>query len=263
MNGYNGSMDRIQRSVSEYIRNNRRGGFPLGSPLNDEEVSEAIRTALDDLALHGYEEYNKSVVGLIRTLSGILRSKKAVGEKDLLDAIVEVLNLPYGRNALSGGAYDRLVDALLIPSETAGLVRKLRAREISCCGCGHQFAVGEIGTIIPAERREGVVIHCVTCSSPDTIRCKKCEGSLPLPKRLWNAIRSKALICEKCGSGTENQVADEPGEPPRNQPEPGRWATRTWAPDNGNHYVNNEENPFDPPTLPEGEIDEDQVVRRR
>lgn len=254
------SMNRMQRGVQDYLRNTRRGAFPLGSPFNDPEVIEAARFALDDITLHGHEEYNKSLAGLIRTLAGILRSKNPMGEKGLLEAIVEVLNLPYGRNALSGSAYDRLVDALLIPSETAGLVRRLRARELACCGCGHQFADAEIGTIVVGRQQEGIVILCANCSSPGAIRCKRCEGSLPLPKRLFNAIRSKTLVCESCKSGAGNEAVgrlDYPGEPMENRPEP------PTMPRFVREYVNNpddQETPFDPPTLTE---EEDQIIERR
>lgn len=136
----------------------------------------------------------QSLQSLFETVLTTLRSKGKT-PSDLVDAIVDVLKGPYARNVLSGQTLTMLRKVLLLPEESAGLVERLKKKEMSCAHCGHKFE----GTEMACSYFEasGVVFFCYGCAFPTYIRCAKCQGSAIIPNKLRDGL-NHARICEEC-----------------------------------------------------------------
>lgn len=119
------------------------------------------------------------------------------GEKDLIDQIVQTLQLPYGRNALSGETMRRLRQALLLPSEMGGLLHRLRAREMSCGQCGNPLHDRESVTYVRTGEGE-FVFTCHRCAPPLTVSCAACDGTSPLSQKATTAMSK--MLCPICQS---------------------------------------------------------------
>ena len=161
-------------------------------------------------AVNGYFSEHKRGILELEELQSALASglttpkRDMLQDKALLDKIIEILKNAGARNVISGNTLKALRYALLLPEETAGLVERLRRKEMSCSGCGHPFMDGEVVTF-RAQDPPGFV--CASCYLPTVISCTYpgCEAHVALPP----AFRKNAekAVCPAHKGGDEKPKA--------------------------------------------------------
>ncbi len=144
------------------------------------------------------------IEGLIR---GIQDDDSPRGDKNLLDQIVLCLQMPYSRNVLSGDALRRLRQALLLPSEQAGLNARLTAREMSCSQCGIPLHDRESVTIMRTGDNAQTLV-CHRCSSPHHVPCASCENVANLSSKAMAAM--SRMQCESCNAKKATALKSPP-----------------------------------------------------
>lgn len=144
-----------------------------------------------------------------------LRSTSSTGGGDLMDEVVKILKLPYGQNVVSGKMMEALRKAILIPEEIAAFSQKVKANELPCVGCGHEFHHQEVATI---SRVGGTAtIYCLSCLEPEYVSCRTCAGSHEhLPKGFAKMMHNRHQ-CQTCKEGggagaVVEPVLRDPGE---------------------------------------------------
>lgn len=117
------------------------------------------------------------------------------GESDLIDQIVRILQFPYGRNILTGDHLRHLRSALLLPSEQAGLLARLRQREMSCSQCGTALHNLESVTLhVDGNNTQSIVCH--RCAAPNSVPCASCAEVAALSTKAMNAM--SRMQCPHC-----------------------------------------------------------------
>ncbi len=123
------------------------------------KVHEALRF-FDEQYVVG----DMSLNDLIDQICAQLTSREPEADRDLIDTIVRVLNLPYCQNTIANSSITRLRNAILIPDEIVNLKATLE-RELYCGSCSHKFMSGEMSTITRGDGH-GVTVSCTRCIRP-------------------------------------------------------------------------------------------------
>lgn len=199
------SMTDVRRSVTD-----EWGGRP--NPHNKAQAGDAfpiVQQALMNLEDGSIPE--ESLPSLFETVVSVLKSKGKV-PGDLIDMLVDVLKGPHARSVLSGQTLILLRKVLLLPEETAGLIERLKKREMSCVNCGHDFLSGEAASVYA--ERDMTALYCYSCYNPSWVKCYKCMGSAPIPAKFRDGIQG-VRTCEDCKNPKkkeEEEKKEEGGE---------------------------------------------------
>lgn len=128
----------------------------------------------------------------------------------LLDAVVSILKMPYGRNAISGATYDALKRAILMPEEMS---EALEAKNVahSCINCGKRFQNGEMATAIIDNGY--MTFRCARCNVPTYHSCAHCDETTNISEKVYDAL----LRRKDCGCRTKkaDKKIDETPTPTR------------------------------------------------
>jgi len=133
------------------------------------------------------------------------------GDGDLVDKMVALLGLPYGRNRITQKSLGALRQALLLPSEMHKFITSAE-RDTGCATCGRALASGEMVTIVHGEGANGIVaMHCSNCLNPTYIGCAFCKESYILPKKLVTFFKSiRHCGCQDEDKGVQTIKEDTP-----------------------------------------------------
>lgn len=146
---------------------------------------------------------------IIKELTTQVNQNEATHDGPLIDQVVRLLGLPYGRNVLSGKTLTALRRAVLFPEEMAKLGERLHGTEYSCSGCGVAFTDREAVTFRIVEGFP--TLSCSKCITPSYTHCKSCtDGVVQIDKRTQGGLQ-KGQVCLNCKEG---------GEKPPPAPEP-------------------------------------------
>lgn len=153
---------------------------------------------------------------VIDTLTkGLIEDDSARGDVDLIDQMVRAMQLPHGRNILSGESMRRLKSAILLPSELAGLSARLATREMSCSQCGFPFHDRESVTVM--RLGDGTqTLTCHRCHPPQVVPCASCEETAALSSKAQNAM--SRMQCPSCSEKKASALAKSP--PPEEEAAP-------------------------------------------
>lgn len=138
--------------------------------------------------------------GLIEDLEEALKTESAEAGEDagsLIEEIVKILQINYGRNVISGKNLHALRRLVLLPTEMAKLVDGMR-KTLSCAGCGHQFTNRELTVFSPENENEGL-FYCIRCLQPIYTTClvsSDCDEAAQIPEGLVRNL-IKASVCDK------------------------------------------------------------------
>lgn len=166
------------------------------------ELTAVIRSAYDRNQCElTWTEIINEIAAQIHQRMG-LQLKPGTGDKDLIDTIVRTIQLPHCRSMLSGEALNNLRRALLLPDELAGLNERLKAEELSCCGCGKRLATREMVTIVNDggdRNNRAVSLLCAGCYLPEYIACANGKHTIAAPGNLHKNLRmEQAKPCAAC-----------------------------------------------------------------
>ena len=220
---YNKAAGRTQAGVRDYCQNTY---FRSIGNASEEDLGPVLRELFSKyFRLDEGEEKNLKFDSIIEQLVKQINEDGQNSDGTLIDQLVEVLQKPYRKNILSGQSLQQLEQALLIPSELAGLTSRLAKREMSCTHCGHIFVNGEMLTAQVRENLNGEPIGmemvCQNCCAPSYVKCSQCNSQAEITKRQHAAI-NKDRLCNKCKeskkSGNAVAASDTP-EPTVLQPE--------------------------------------------
>ena len=191
--------------IHDYLRERWRNEDRTRNQWHEPQI---IRTLS---LIHENDQMEHSLTGLINELHQQLRQTYGISrgpqDKDLIDAIVRSIQLPYARNRLSGEVLDRLKQALLLPSEVVGLKERLQREELICPGCDHKFLEGEIGTISIGRNSRTVSLQCTNCAAPNLMACSNSKHSIPTPASVMKAIAKEVdKGCGFCKAEAEAEI---------------------------------------------------------
>lgn len=114
----------------------------------------------------------------------------------LIDTIVDILQQPHSRSALSGRTLQALRRAVLLPEEMTKFSESAR-KELHCGSCGKALVSGEMVTF--QEGNEGPGFFCTRCTRPAFVACHagdgKCDGFSPLDRKMLD----KSIGKPDCG----------------------------------------------------------------
>lgn len=177
-------------------------------------VTSLVRNMLDRRHRSSFEEVDDAIESLQKSLEASNHSN-GQGDGDLIDLIVNTLQLPHARSALSGKVLEQLKKAILLPDERAKLTEMIEAREMSCMSCGRPLHSGEMVTYgRPGE------FYCQICEIPRHVACSKCkEGCVPVPDKIYKAY-GKARTCDTCAGVAESKPTVVVSQAPVGQPAP-------------------------------------------
>ena len=163
----------------------------------EESIPTEKRDVLDRIVL----DYSENGEGFqtYRELADLLDKQLSQSEnydKDLIDVMVEVLQLPYTQNRLTVNTLLKLKRALLLPDEFNALREELKRKELYCMGCNRSLQDQEVTVI----RRDGgdIRLYCAACSKPNFIACKSGKHTLTVGKPLLNTWMKATEKCETC-----------------------------------------------------------------
>lgn len=178
-------------------------------------------TVLRFITREGIDERHENWNVLMDHLEEALKAEAANdnGEGDsggLIEEIVKLLQMNYGRNVFSGRNLAALRKLVLLPNEMAGVVDGMR-KTLACAGCGHQFDHRELTVFSPDNEKEGV-FFCLKCLQPGVVACRasmECEDFVPIPDNVLKGLM-KSAACEKHKNGKklitkDDTATDEPG----------------------------------------------------
>lgn len=194
------------------------------------EVIERVRHILDnDNVLYGEDARIDEMIGrIVEQLDATDGSGAGESNSTLIDKMVAALQETYGRNILSGKTLEALRKALLLPSESDGLYKRLAAKEMSCANCGHGFIVGEMGAFVADKVTNGTatfMVYCTKCYKPSLMACDgdDCKHAAAFPTSVQRHFR-KPTYCVACqearknGRGLPRPVQPiQPGQPTAEQ----------------------------------------------
>lgn len=185
-------------------------GGVSGSAINEEAAaklrtgasgrySDEVIKAIDRLQnVLGVEV--KDLDDLIEILAKQVNSEDK--DKDLIDTIVRILQLPYGVNVFNSSVLKLLRDAILIPQEVAAFKARAGKAELSCSECGKTLRDGEMVTF--GIRYSNVSFLCTTCRVPTLITCNlRLEsnrdgcGISEIPKKIRSWLE-RGMPCPEC-----------------------------------------------------------------
>lgn len=112
-------------------------------------------------------------------------------DRDLVDTIVRVLNLPHARNILSGSTLQMIRSAILLPDELVALKAQLKDG-MACMACGHKILSGEM--TVYHSQGESSGFYCSRCQKPAYVASETDAGkSVPVAsvKGLLAALKRK------------------------------------------------------------------------
>lgn len=130
----------------------------------------------------------------------------------LIDIIVDLLQAPYARNAISGRNLQQLRRAVLLPEEMIKFGESVR-KEMGCAGCGKRFVKGEMASF-HTEADEGSAFYCTRCTIPTVAACRSGDGHCEGAGELDSKHLTKTLQNRNCGdhnpapSAKDTQEAD-------------------------------------------------------
>ncbi|MCA1841301.1 MAG: hypothetical protein LC723_13425 [Actinobacteria bacterium] len=130
--------------------------------INFWTTNQRERTTLDDIL----NEAGK--VSLAR------RARVTGGEKTIIDTIVNILKLDTAASVFSGRMLRELRSAILLPSEAAPVLKRLRSRTIACCRCGRDIHSDEVTTTF-ADEGGLTYIYCYGCRRPSLVKCSHAD----------------------------------------------------------------------------------------
>ena len=129
----------------------------------------------------------------------IVKVNANLANKDgmIIDKVVELTAMSFGRNCIPSGTLTSLRKAVLLPNEIAEVDQKLLLHETYCTECGTLLHSGELVTLHVSDNKSRErTLRCVNCMPPTLIACRKCNEAYNIPKKVA-AILSKHL-CPDC-----------------------------------------------------------------
>jgi hypothetical protein len=149
--------------TDQYVRDEfyRRGRFQTGDLKTNQQVQQALRFMDHD----DFSVVNAGFPEIIADLTKILGSKEPYNDRDLIDTMVRILQLPYSRNIFGYGTIQRLREALLVQEELTAW-KNTASKEWICSSCGHKLKNGEMCTLISNGGGNGATMVCTRCARP-------------------------------------------------------------------------------------------------
>lgn len=168
----------------------------MGDPYQQNILNNARKTLRGGLTEAQMRAFPYHLITLLT--KGLMEEDKPHGDKELLDTLVRVLQQPYTRNILSGGALAKLRDNLLLPSEVGGLTHRLNAKEMACGSCGMPFHDHESVTYVRDAAGGGQFLACHRCTVPQVVPCATCESTAALSTKAQSAM--SRMQCPECSA---------------------------------------------------------------
>jgi len=121
-------------------------------------------------------------------------------EGAVIDAVIQILQLPYARNRITSDALKSLRRVLLLPDEDSKLRDTLSRKEAICVHCRRKLEPNELVTFSYSEANEAV-LYCIRCVRPENIPCTGCGEPAPIGARLKSVIKAVCPTCQAKAQG--------------------------------------------------------------
>jgi hypothetical protein len=151
------------------------------------------------------ERENGGPLDLETEIIAPLRAQINAEEPDdpsLIDRIVEILQLPFGRQILSRRTLDALRGAVLNQAEMTHFEAVTRQREITCFRCDHRFHANEAVTVVQTAGGD-FNFYCRKCWTPLYVACAHAECHRMAPADNIN----QPAFCDRHQEGVANPAA--------------------------------------------------------
>lgn len=125
----------------------------------------------------------------------------------LIDTIVDILQQPHSRGALSGRTLASLRRAVLLPEEMTKFSESAR-KELHCTNCGKALIGNEMVTF--AENGEGPGFFCTRCVRPTFVACSAGDGKCDSFSTLDRKMLDKSIGKPDCGKHTPSVPLENP-----------------------------------------------------
>jgi hypothetical protein len=150
--------------ANDYWR--KRSVSGKGTPESRAKIQKLLNF-LDGGADYSYQTQN--IDEMIDQIADQLETcEEAVNDRDLIDTMVRILQLPYARSILSGNTLQMLRAAILLPDELIALKSQLK-ENMSCIGCGHKLLHGEMAIYSHQGEGSNHGFLCSRCQKPSFV----------------------------------------------------------------------------------------------
>lgn len=196
-------------SMYDLVKRGGNGEFPdISGSEHDRPAARASYTLLQG----GQFAQNRNLNGVIAEMGEqVLANPHHSSEGAVIDAVIQILNLPYARNRIGSDALKSLRRALLLPDEVAKLRDTLSKKESVCVNCRRKLEPNELVTFNYAEDGNAA-LYCIKCVRPEVIPCHGCGETATIGQRLKSVIKATCLTCQAKAQGKE---------PPKEAPQEG------------------------------------------
>lgn len=190
-----------------------RGPHPIKEPDDDLLVRDIVR---DFMEISHTLHMNTAIIEDIDLLDDMVFPDRDAPEPEwdedldqprkspskegaLIDAIADTIMSPYGRHVMDGPTLKELRRVVLLPEESAGLVERLKKKELHCSRCGWTFIRGDTA-VIRLDTYDGggrdmiPGLMCARCCRPDYLPCSEpsCDQRVSFPPSFFKTPR----VCE-------------------------------------------------------------------
>lgn len=181
--------------LCRYMEGHELNAFDLqdeGLRIKTPSVHPNIRSVCQQLHEHGFGDSYLRWRQLMEPIEQALMGAEGgtAHHPSLIDMMVEVLESPYARQALTGHALRDLRRAILLPEEMSKVGDALR-KESGCASCGRPFHSGELATA--AAVNDSIAFYCVFCMYPERTPCasEKCQNASEDLHKMLSALAEK------------------------------------------------------------------------
>lgn len=197
---------------------------PEENPFHTIPLIELVNQALRREGDWSTEALNQCISELADQLIESGKGDRAKQDKDLISAVVRILQLPYAQNVISGENLSALRDAILLPAEKAARRARLDENRLSCGRCGKTIGHGEAVTV---SYEIGLEICCFSCMEPSQMACanrtamgREKSHTIPFPKTTTAAMNKHRKLCVICKIRESERTNEGAEVGPRNRGEP-------------------------------------------
>lgn len=175
----------IKDALAVWMRAN-----PNGLPQLTRDWVTAVSREMGD---HAAPPSPDEVVDVL--IAQLATPREAKADKDLIDAIVESLGLPFtgGRYTANSDRTRAVQRALLTPNEVGLLRDKLRKAEMLCGACNVPLRDNELVTF-STNGGPSPVLYCYRCLNPQWVGCHTCRKGVQAIDRKFYI--GSTTVCE-------------------------------------------------------------------
>ena len=172
-------------------------------------------TAIEKI-MNKFGDDHKSIDEIIETIATQIANigQHPEAEVDLIDTIVSMLQLPYGRNVIGGETLRKLRNAILNPEELQKFKTRVLSGELCCGDCGKTLTNYEMVTFV--KDNNSVRFLCTNCVTPRVKACpssnRDCEA-VEIPAKILGQLNKVSSKCKVCSPKVEDIVRIAEGTP--------------------------------------------------